>query len=88
MDNVISSGLVVFVILACCWFIAVMYYALRSWRSVLCYTVLPFLGIITTALTFAAFGVQHTFPPLFLAVPLLGSGIGVYIGYRLDQKFD
>jgi peptidoglycan/LPS O-acetylase OafA/YrhL len=87
MENVITSGLIVFVITTCCWFIAVMYYALRSWKSVLCYTVLPVLGICATGLTFAGIGVQHTFPPLFLAVPLLGAGIGVYVGYRIDQKF-
>ena len=86
MGNSIHSGLTVFVILACVWYISLMYFALRSWKSVLCFTVLPVLGIIATSITFATIGVQHVFPPLFLAVPLLGSAIGVYIGYRIDQR--
>jgi len=86
MGNVLNLGLIVFVIIASCWYISFMYYALRSWKSVICYTVVPVLGICATGLTFATIGIQHIFPPLFLAVPLLGSAIGVYIGYRLDQK--
>ena len=86
MGKVINLGLIVFVIIACCWYISFMYYALRSWKSVLCYTVLPVLGICATGLTFATIGIQHIFPPFFLVVPLLGSGIGVYIGYTLDQN--
>jgi hypothetical protein len=87
MDNAVDIGLIVFAVIACCWYISFMYYALRSWASVLCYTVLPVLGICATGLTFATLGIQHTFPPLFLAVPLLGAALGVYIGYRIDQKF-
>jgi hypothetical protein len=64
-----------------------MYYFLRSLRSVVCYSLLPFLGICITGVSFASIGVQHTFPPLFLAAPLIGSGIGVYIAYRIDEKF-
>ena len=87
MGQGINSGLIAFMIVACCWYMFVMYYALRSWKSVLCYTVLPVLGICATGFIFAMIGIQHTFPPLFLAVPLLGAAIGVYIGYQIDHKF-
>jgi peptidoglycan/LPS O-acetylase OafA/YrhL len=86
MDHGINSGLIAFVIIACCWYMFVMYYALKSWKSVLCYTVLPVLGICATGLTFAMLGIQHIFPHLLLAAPLLGAAIGVYIGYRIDHK--
>ncbi len=86
MGNVFDTGLILFVLIASCWYISFMYFALRSWKSVICYTLLPVLGISITGLTFATIGIQHTFPPLFLAVPLLGSAIGVYIAYRIDQK--
>jgi hypothetical protein len=87
MGKGINSGLIVFMFIACCWYMSVMYYALRSWKSVLCYTVLPVLGICATAFIFAMIGIQHIFPPLFLAAPMLGAAIGVYIGYRIDYKF-
>ncbi|MGI9535969.1 MAG: hypothetical protein ACR2PB_02785 [Desulfocapsaceae bacterium] len=86
MSNGINLGLIVFVIIACGWYISFMYYALKSWKSVVCYTLVPVIGICATGLTFATIGIQHIYPPLFLVVPLLGSAIGVYIGYRIDQK--
>ncbi len=86
MGHGINSGLIAFVIIACCWYMFVMYYALRSWKSVLCYTVLPVLGICATGLIFAMLGIQHIFPHLLLAAPLLGAAVGVYIGYRIDHK--
>ncbi len=64
----------------------VMYYALRSWKSVICYTVLPVLGICLAGFIFTMIGIQHTFPHLFLGVPFLGAAIGVYIGYQIDHK--
>lgn len=85
MGNSAHSGLFIFVVLASLWYVSFMYYALRSWKSVICYTVLPVLGISATGLTFATIGIQHMFPHLFLAVPLIGSAIGVYIGYRIDR---
>ena len=85
MVNGINSGVIAFMILTCGWYMFVMYYALRSWKSVLCYTVLPVMGICATGFIFTMIGVRHTFPPLFLAAPLIGASIGVYIGYRIDQ---
>lgn len=87
MGHTIDFSLIVFVLIAVCWYCSWMYFVLRSLRSVLCYTLLPTVGIIVTGVTFASIGVQHTFPPLFLAAPLIGSGIGVYIAYRIDEKF-
>ena len=86
MEMVSDIGLILFMVIGSCWYIFFMYFVLRSWKSVICYTLLPVLGICFTALTFATIGVQHTFPPLFLAVPVLGAGIGVYIAYRIDQN--
>ena len=87
MKGIADYGLLVFVLVAGCWYFSCMYYFLRSLRSVVCYTVLPVIGISLTGVTFATIGVQHTFPPLLLAAPLIGCGIGVYIAYRIDQKF-
>ena len=87
MEQIVDPALILFVLIACCWYFSCMYYFLRSFRSVICYTLLPVLGISIAGVAFATIGVQHTFPPLFLAAPLIGSGIGVYIAYRIDQKF-
>ena len=87
MKGIVDYGLILFVLIASCWYCTCMYYFLRSLRSVICYTLLPVIGISITGVTFATIGVQHTFPPLFLAAPLIGCGIGVYIAYRIDQKF-
>ncbi len=86
MGTEISGGLIVFVLTTCCWYIAVLYYGLRSWKSVFCYTVLPVAGICLTLFIFSGIGLQHTVPALFLAIPLLGAGIGVYVGYRIDNR--
>lgn len=86
MANVFDGGLIAFVLQACCWYLFVMYYALRSWKSVLCYTLLPVVGICATLLIFSSAGLQHAYPPLFLAIPLLGAAAGLYIGYRIDKK--
>ena len=87
MEQLADYGFIAFVLIACCWYCSCMYFVLRSLRAVICYTLLPIAGIIATAVTFAAIGVQHTLPPLFLAAPLIGSGIGVYVAYRIDEKF-
>jgi hypothetical protein len=87
METGVDIGLILFVLIACCWYCSCMFYFLRSIRSVVCYCLLPVLGISITGVIFATIGVQHTFPPLFLAAPLIGSGIGVYVAFRIDQKF-
>lgn len=86
MGHDINSGLIAFIIIACCWYMVVMYYVLRSWKSVLCYTVLPVIGICATGFIFTMIGIQHTFPFLLLVAPLLGAAVGVYIGYQIDLK--
>ena len=86
MGHGINSGFIAFIIITCCWYMFVMYYALRSWKSVLCYTVLPVIGICATGLIFVMTGIQHIFPHLLLVAPLLGAAIGIYVGYRLDHK--
>lgn len=86
MGSAFDGGLIAFILLACCWYLLVMYYALRSWKSVLCYTLLPVAGICAALLIFSPAGLQHTYPPLFLAIPLLGAAAGIYIGYRIDTK--
>ena len=86
MGNELNGGLIVFILTTCCWYIAVLYYGLRSWKSVFCYTVLPVFGICIALFIFSATGVQHTVPALFLGIPLLGAALGVYIGYRLDNR--
>ena len=86
MKGIGDYGLILFVLIASCWYCWCMYFFLRSLRAVICYTLLPVIGITITGLTFATIGVQHTFPPLILAAPLIGCGIGVYAAYRIDQK--
>lgn len=86
MGKMADFGLIVFVLIACGWYCTCMYLVLRSLRSAICFTLLPILGIIAAAVTFATLGVQHTLPPLFLAAPLIGCGIGVYVAYRIDEK--
>jgi len=81
-----NSGLIIFILITCFWYIAVLYYGLRSWRSVFCYSVLPFAGICAALFIFSAAGLQHTVPALFLGIPLFGAAVGVYIGYRLDNR--
>ena len=87
MGNDHNIGLMLFLILGGGWYLFVMYYALRNWISVLCYTVVPVLGIVLSFLIFANSGIQHVFPPLVLLIPLIGAGVGVYIGYALDERF-
>jgi len=86
MGHGINSGLIAFIGITCCWYLFVMYFVLRNWKSVLCYTVLPVLGICAAGLFFTMIGIQHTFPPLFLAVPFLGAAVGLYIGYQIDNR--
>ena len=86
MVSGVDGGLIAFICAAFLWFIVVMYLGLRSWKSVLCYTVPPVFGICTTLLIFSSSGLQHTFPPLFLAAPLLGAAAGIYVGYRIDSR--
>lgn len=87
MGSELNYGLILFLIIGGGWYLFVMYYALKSWLSVFCYTVIPVLGIFVSFFLFAHAGIQHIFPPLFLLIPLIGAGIGVYVGYTLDEKF-
>ena len=85
MGTELNTGLIIFVLMTCCWYAAVLYYGLRSWKSVFCYTVLPVAGICAALFVFAGTGIQHTVPGLFLGIPLLGAALGVYVGYRIDN---